>query len=134
MITYTKGYKYQLEFTYEVQTPVIGCIVSNRDFKLNPNGKLTIYPGYAWDGASGPTFDSASSMPPSLVHDVFCYCMRNKWISYETWQDIVNDFFYQQCVEAGMWKWRAKLWHAAVEFADAGNPNQGPDRIPYTAP
>ena len=29
----------------------MGCIVSNRDFKLNPNGKLTVYPGYAWDGA-----------------------------------------------------------------------------------
>jgi hypothetical protein len=32
------------------------------------------------------------------------------------------------------WRWRAGLWHSAVEFADAGNPDQGKDREILEAP
>jgi len=134
MIKYTKGWKYQLEELHAAQTPVVGCTVINDYFQLLPDGKLKIYRGYAWDGPSGPTYDTKSSMSPSLVHDVFCQCMRAGWVSYDKWQNTINEFFRKQCVECGMWEWRAALWYAAVELGDAGNPKQGPDRPILTAP
>ena len=134
MITYSKGYKYQLEEPYAVQTPVIGYNIQTRYFTLYPNGYMVVGVGYAWDGASGPTLDSKSSMTPSLVHDVFCQMMRDKLISYDLWQDTINAFFKKQCIDCGMNPLRAAIWHAGVEFGDAGNPKQGPDRPKYTAP
>jgi hypothetical protein len=130
---YSKGYKYQLEEEYSVQTPVKGVSIADPYFMLEPSGWLTIHRGWAWDGASGPTFDSKSSMTPSMVHDVFCVCMRDGRLSYDEWQDIVNDFFRDQCVQCGMWAWRAVLWHHGVEIGDAGNPEQGRDRKVYEA-
>lgn len=134
MIRYSEGYKYQLEALYACETPVTGTLIEDDLFTLYESGLLVIRKGFAWDGASGPTFDTKSSMRASLVHDVFCVCMRDGRLSYEKWQDTVNEFFRQQCIEDGMWHWRAGLWHAAVELADAGNPDQGRDRVVLTAP
>lgn len=133
-IKYVDGFKYQLAQDYLISTPIVGTVIVDDYFTLNMNGDLIIYRGYAWDGASGPTFDTASSMRASLVHDVFCQVMRDNRLSYEKWQNKVNDLFEKMCIEDGMWAWRAKLWHAAVEFADAGNPSQGPDRLIKEAP
>ena len=134
MIKYWEGCKYQLAETYIVSTPIIGERVEDDFFTLQEDGTLIVYKGFSWDGASGPTFDTASSMRPSLVHDCFCIAMRNGKLSYEKWQDKVNDLFRDQCIEDGMWRWRANLWHSAVEFADAGNPDQGADREVLEAP
>jgi hypothetical protein len=109
-------------------TPITGYNIAHDEFLLEPNGKLTIYKGFSWDGASGPTFDTKNSMRPSLFHDCFCLMLRAKMIDYDQWQDTVNQFFKQQCLEEGMWAWRAHLWYLAVEFSDAGGPNQGEDR------
>lgn len=133
-IKYSEGYKYQLEELYACETPITGSLIEDDLFTLYESGLLVIRKGFAWDGASGPTFDTKSSMRASLVHDVFCVCMRDGRLSYEKWQDTVNEFFRQQCIEDGMWHWRAGLWHAAVELADAGNPDQGRDRVVLTAP
>ena len=133
-IRYSEGYKYQLEELYACETPITGSLIEDDLFTLYESGLLVIRKGFAWDGASGPTFDTKSSMRASLVHDVFCVCMRDGRLSYEKWQDTVNEFFRQQCIEDGMWHWRAGLWHAAVELADAGNPEQGRDRVVLTAP
>lgn len=134
MIRYSEGYKYQLEALYACETPVTGTLIEDDLFTLYATGLLVIRKGFAWDGASGPTFDTKNSMRASLVHDVFCVCMRDGRLSYEKWQDTINEFFRQQCIEDGMWHWRAGLWHAAVEFADAGNPEQGKDREILEAP
>lgn len=134
MIKYSSGYKYQLREEYHVRTPIVGVTIYDDYFRLNSNGELTIFKGYAWDGASGPTIDSKSSMTPSMVHDAFCQCMRDGRLSYDKWQNIVNSFFRDQCIECGMWPWRAAIWHWGVEVGDAGNPEQGPDREILTAP
>lgn len=134
-IKYRTGFKYQLAESYSCATPIKPeKAVKHEFFTLSKNGKLRIKQGYAWDGASGPTFDTKSSMRPSLVHDAFCQMMRSRLIDYDKWQDTVNEFFKQQCKEDGMWAWRAALWYRAVELADAGNPNQGPDGEILEAP
>lgn len=133
-IKYIAGTKYQLVEDFSIPTPVIGEAIDDRFFMLYPSGLLTIRAGFGWDGASGPTFDTKDCMSASLVHDVFCILMRDRRLSYARWQDIINEFFHTMCLAAGMWPWRAKLWHAGVEFGDAGNPKDGPDRLVQEAP
>ena len=80
---------------------------------------LSISPGYAWDGASGPTFDTGNSMAASLVHDAGYQLIRNRVLPADPWKKYFDDLFYSLCVDAGMWAWRAKLWYVAVsKFGD----------------
>ena len=132
-IKYSEGYKYQLEELYACQTTIVGELIEDDLFTLYQTGLLVIRKGFAWDGASGPTFDTKNSMRASLVHDVFCVCMRDGRLDFER-QDAVNEFFRQMCIEDGMPEWRARVWFWGVEIGDAGNPDQGPDRIVQTAP
>lgn len=137
MIKYRKGtYKYQLAEDYSVKTPITGHVVDKEYYALDLDGTLTVKRGYAWDGASGPTFDTKSAMRPSLCHDAFCQMLNRKQIPFDrTVQRAVHDFFYQQLIEDGMWSWRAWYWRKAVISADAGNPeNWESDETIYTAP
>lgn len=134
MIYYIKDMKYALSEDYCIQTPVTGYSIIDPFFELREDGFLTIRRGFVWDGASGPTIDTDSAISASAVHDVFCICMRDRRISYTEWQDEINRFFKDMCIRNGMPNWRAAIWHAAVEFGDAGNPEQGPDRKVHTAP
>ena len=67
---YRKGYKYQLYEDYEIITTIIPYgSVSNDYVAIDCTGLLTVFKGYAWDGPSGPTFDTKTFMRGSLVHD-----------------------------------------------------------------
>lgn len=124
-IKYKCGLKYQLAEDYRVQTPIIPeAACGNEYFALLRTGELIIRKGYAWDGASGPTFDTKSSMRPSLIHDVFCQMMQKRMLDWGRWHQEVNEYFRDLCVEDGMASFRASLWYAAVEFANAGHPDQ----------
>ena len=71
MIEYYKGdYKYVLKGRVTHETGIVGrgCILTF--CSLTTEGLLIIRPGYAWDGPSGPTFDTPSFMRGSLIHDV----------------------------------------------------------------
>jgi hypothetical protein len=133
-IKYREGYKYQLAETYSLITPVIGYEILDQFYVLQRNGYLIIKSGYAWDGASGPTIDTKSSMRPSLVHDVFCQAQRAGQINHKYWEHVINDFFYKMCVDDGMCHVRASIWKAGVEFADAGDPEQGVSNPVQEAP
>lgn len=133
-IKYCAGFKYQLAENYSVATPITGYSIKNSYFQIDPDGRVTVFAGYAWDGASGPTFDTKNSMRASLIHDVFCQCMRDQKISYVLWQDLINDVFRNMCIEDGMSSFRAWFWHFGVNLGDAGNPGQGPDRKILVAP
>jgi len=54
---------------------------------LTSDGRLTIQRGYCWDGASGPTLDTASTMRASLVHDALYQLLREgqlpRWYRYK---------------------------------------------------
>lgn len=108
-------------------TPVTGLDIKGEFFHLHPDGLLELFPGFVWDGASGPMWDTPTVMRASAYHDVFCRLMRSGQVSYELWQDTINGFFELQCRGSGMSELRAKYAHWGTEFGDAGNPNQGPD-------
>ena len=133
-IKYTSGYKYQLYEDASMLTPIKGAEIDDKFFTLYSNGFLQVKEGFAWDGASGPTFDTKNSMIPSLVHDVFCYSARNGKLDFEKYRHAYNDLFKQMCIDNGMSAFRANIWHSGVEFGNAGDPSQGPDRVVLEAP
>ena len=123
-IDYKDGYKYQLARAYQLPTPILPPedIVAEW-YRLTKAGVLLIKAGYAWDGASGPTYDSDSSMRGSLVHDVLCQMMREGQLDYNTYSEAVHQFFHDLCVEDDMMQFRAWIWHRAVVFANGGHPD-----------
>ena len=120
-IKYRNGYKYQLAEDYQTR---IG--IKPEQFILTPwirldiDGMISIVAGYAWDGPSGPTLDTADSMRGSLVHDALYQLMREGHLDAKTHRRAADRELWRICVEDGMLKPRADVWYAAVRLA-AGN-------------
>lgn len=120
-ILYREGYKYQLQQDYTVQLdhvrPKTTAVAVTPLITLTQDGLLTIKYGYAWDGASGPTRDTKSSMRGSLVHDALYQLGRMKLIAMEEREEI-DTVFWRICRTDGMWRARAFIWwRAVVRFA-----------------
>ena len=132
-IRYADGYKYQLRAPYTIQLaeirPAHGA--GTEWITLDLDGTLTIRAGYAWDGASGPTYDSKSSMRPSLVHDALYQLMRLGLLDH-SFRPAADTIFHRLCSEDGMFGPRAWLWYHAVRiFANpAADPeSESPDQF-----
>ena len=117
-IAYKAGYKYQLveEYTHQLPRPwrPRETVSTARNWVLvNPLGLLKIKAGYAWDGASGPTLDTPSSMRGSLVHDALYQLIREGL--FEEWYRLEADVEAQRIWrEDGMWKWRVMSWFLSL--------------------
>lgn len=115
-IRYREGYKYQLVDPYWIQTDIKGAEYSISSYvHLFSNGLLYIYRCYAWDGPSGPTYDSKNSMRASLVHDAL-YQLMGEYPELLQHRDYADDLLYRICREDGMWLPRAWLWKKAVNW------------------
>jgi len=116
MIHYKKGYKYQLAQDYRIRTEItLGAPISFDYLYLSMSGWLRIRAGYAWDGASGPTFDTKNSMRGSLVHDALYQLIRNGLLPGKGCQQAADDLLFEICREDGMSWLRAILWWKAVQ-------------------
>lgn len=117
---YQKGFKYQLTKDMIVFIPALKKYGDlSCDFIHLKNGYLTLIKGFAWDGASGPTFDTRSSMRGGGVHDAIYKLIRLELLPPEV-KEIADDILEFVCVGDGMWEWRAGAWHTAVDrLADA---------------
>jgi hypothetical protein len=134
-IFYKSGYRYQLTRPYSIQTGI--CPPATIDYPywtLHDDGLLEVSAGFAWDGASGPTFDTRSSMRPSLVHDCFCQMAKDRRLDYNTYAPQYNALFRKMCEEDGMWKLRAKIWQVGVIFGRGGDPDIADDNVEQVAP
>jgi hypothetical protein len=79
---------------------------------LAPDGKLKIYECYAWDGPSGPAFDTKAFMRPSLVHDALYQLMRESELDQE-YREPADVLLREMCIEDGM----CRLWAWIVYWA-----------------
>lgn len=118
MITYKGGYKYQLTDVYCYKTNItdIRAAIYYGDspiVSLVSNGYLVINPGYAWDGPSGPTFDTKNFMRGSLVHDALYQLMDEKKLDIKYRED-ADKILRKICREDGMSFIRAAWVYAAV--------------------
>ena len=111
---YRKGFKYQLAEDYQIKINICPVDPIKLDFiSLTSDGMLSILKGYAWDGASGITIDTKSSMRGALVHDALYQLLRMKLIN-ACWRTYADELLRDICIEDGMYKWRANMWYKAV--------------------
>lgn len=113
-----KGWKYELLAPYGQPLPV--ALAEPRRFLASPYltlapTSLVIQAHYAWDGASGPTFDTKSSIRASLVHDALYQCIRLGWLERGLKPE-VDKLFRELCRADGMGKFRAWYWWKAVTW------------------
>lgn len=116
-IKYIDGYKHQLYADYSVKLDVNPVTqYSDRFLAIDINGVLTIKKGYAWDGASGPTWDTKNCKRGSLVHDALYQLMRMEVLP-RSYRNHADKLFYVHLREDGMWYIRARLWYRSVRVA-----------------
>ena len=110
-----KLWKYKLHGNCVVENTIeVEREISTPYCCLSENGLFIVYSGYAWDGASGPTFDTKDSMRGSLVHDALYQLMREDFLGIEH-RDAADRLLQRLCIEDGMAKWRAGYWYWAVK-------------------
>ena len=131
-IAYKSGYRYQLASDYVVAVG-IKLTVNTRFLVLTGTGDLFIRSGYAWDGASGPTFDSKNFMRGSLVHDALYQLMREGHIP-ESYREHADRLLQRMCVEDGMTAIRAWWVYKAVRFAGGPSAARGSGKPVLYAP
>ena len=111
-----------------------------------PSGRVcevVVKEGYAWDGASGPTFDTRASMEAALVHDVLYQCMRLGYLSTgerdmsqlpakerRKLRKNVDLLFLKMLDDGGMRGMRRRVWYRAVRWLGrkASQPKPHKDR------
>lgn len=124
-IKYRDGYKYQLVCDYSVSIPIRPKEDIEIEFiTLSRDGLLLIKHGYAWDGPSGPTIDTRTSMRGSLVHDVLYQLIRDGYLNQLHREDadiILRDIL----IEDGMPELRAEIWYKAVRLFGERNARLG---------
>ena len=121
-IKYKSKYKYQLDEEYQVKVSVIPKedVGTKHYIELNTEGMLVIKKGYAWDGPSGPTWDTPSFMRGSLVHDALYQILRNNFLEqkWEKWRKEARKEADKElrriCREDGMSRIRAWYVYQAV--------------------
>ena len=116
-IAYKEGYKYQLHDEYIVKIPIVPeQNIDTSYIKLSPDGLLSIMNGYAWDGPSGPTYDSLNFMRGSLVHDALYQLMRGEFLDNEKYRKPADRLLQEMCKQDGMSSLRAWLVYKGVRF------------------
>lgn len=119
VIRYKDGYKYQLAATHHHKLSFrlnLKAEISTEYLTIRLDGTLIIKKGYAWDGASGPTYDSKSSMRGALVHDAIYQLMRMGLLDIK-FRKKADLEMYKIMREDGMWYLRAKSWYFSVRVA-----------------
>lgn len=119
-IKYRSGYKYQLHEDFEIQVSIKPEKEEEEKkehyVNLDTDGKLTIKKGYAWDGPSGPTIDTATFMRGALVHDALYQLMREERID-RSHREAADDELKKILLKDGMFRLRAWWVHRAVRLA-----------------
>ncbi len=72
-----KGWKYELLEEMACETIIsVGLPLESKYITILESGLLIVRAHYAWDGPSGPTFDTPTNMRASLFHDALCQLIR----------------------------------------------------------
>ena len=112
-----KGWKYRTIREARLQTdfrPSRDLVSLHGWVALRADGLMFIKKGYCWDGASGPTFDTASTMRASLYHDALYQLMREGKLHPEKDRRMADELLRDLMIADGAWPWRADLWLWAV--------------------
>lgn len=113
-------YKYELTADYMSYTRVLVGPehVKGADglVEVWDHGDLVIHKGYAWDGPSGPTFDTPEFMRGSLVHDALYQLIEENVIPWGH-RRMADRELWRICREDGMGWLRAAYVYLGVRLA-----------------
>jgi len=112
---YLEGMRYVLAEQLQRQTNIKGFCITTKHGTLSPDGVLTIMKWFPWDGNSGPVPNWRSTLEASAVHDILCDWI-NDGILPVSIQPMVDQEYYNLCVERGLWGWVAKVRLIAVRW------------------
>ncbi len=124
------NYKYQLMKDYVIQIDIKPSEHKEFEFiSLSAEGILTIKKGYAWDGPSGPTFDTKTFMRGSLVHDALYQLMRLSALDHKGHRKRADQILKDICLEDKMCSFRAwYVYHGVNLFAEhCARPRKEPE-------
>ena len=132
---YKSGYKYQIvedvHFPDTGILPALGRGFDHDWIALSNEGYLIVRKGYAFDGPSGPTFDTKNFMRGSLAHDALYQLMGDGTIDI-SYREKADKYLVQVCKEDGMSAIRRAWVYAGVRVGGARAASK-PDKI-LTAP
>ena len=121
-IAYRPKYKLR-EMHYErlAYVDYIGDYVERPEFKISIRRlevqkrpvQLILSPGYAWDGPSGPTIDTETTMRASCVHDAL-YWLISAGVLPRAVRPQADKEFLRILREDGMSFLRRRAWYYAV--------------------
>jgi len=121
-IKYKKGFKNQLANDYEIEIALDLPKFYRTEQKYitlsynTPNkANLKISKGYAWDGASGPTWDDKKNTRASLVHDALYQLMRFRKLD-RNYRKSVDIIFLRICLEDKMCIIRSYYYYFAIRL------------------
>jgi hypothetical protein len=101
--------------------------------ELDMQGNLLIKKGYAWDGGSGPTWDTLSVKRPSLIHDGGYQLLREGLISMR-FRIIFDCLLRFTMIEDKAFKTRAWFWYVGVRKGGLNSATIEGERKVITAP
>jgi hypothetical protein len=134
---FRSGYKYQSVQDESIKVEIHGFDIDTQFIRLTPDGMLTGKAGYAWDGASGPTWDEPIEVVTRgpFFHDILYQLMREGRLP-TSYREYADGLMYTLIIEDGrkyvskknplvrkitmhLIEMRAYAWYLAVrEFAD----------------
>lgn len=128
-IHYRRGYKYQLVGNHIFYVDIRPEESIKAGYvQLNKAGVLRIKSGYAWDGCSGPTWDSGGNMRAGLIHDALYQIMRLGLLP-QTFKEAADRELQKAMKEDGAWGIRAWYYYKAVKMF--GGKSCQPGHEPY---
>jgi len=124
-IKYRSGYKYQLAEDYHIKISIKPKDdIDNPFIALDTKGNLTVKSGYAWDGTSGPVFDTDNNLRASLVHDALYQLMRKRNLTQKEHKDKADKLFSKMCKEDGVPSAVAQVYYKMLK--KLGKPSTDP--------
>ncbi len=99
-----RKWKYELLESMEIRVN-ISATAKSKYLWLSTN-RLKVYKHYAWDGPSGPTFDTKTFMRGSLFHDALCQLIGDGLLD-KKYRKYADQLLRKIILEDGMNKFRA---------------------------
>lgn len=113
-LLFIEGFEYQLVKDFSIQLPItLDKDIEEQFCTISKDGLLIVKEGFAWDGPSGPTINTANSQIAAIVHDALYRMIRHKTLPYD-YKAIADKIFYDLLIEHGMFPLRAWVWYIGV--------------------
>ena len=105
--------KYVNQCDYGYRTNAFPNVNADKKYYEINDAQVVAKASYAWDGPSGPTIDTPSSMRASLIHDALYQAIRDGDLEKKD-RKKADKIMLAILKRDGMKKWRRSLWYIAV--------------------